>query len=177
MKRPTRRDSRRTRGKRGFTLIELLIVMVILAILAGIVIISIGGVIGRGQETAYNAERESLQTSVLSYYATNNSTWPTSAATTPATATPGQPGVIDMSLLTVSVAPELPYLDEDPGSANADNNCSPACTGHYLWSVAPNGNVFSECNDGAEDECTIDGDMQSTIDDPVGEDGWQDIYP
>ena len=53
--------------REGFTLIELLIVMVILAILAGIVIISIGGVIGRGQATAYNADREQIQAAVAEY--------------------------------------------------------------------------------------------------------------
>jgi len=55
------------KSRKGFTLIELLIVMVILAILAGIVIISIGGVIGRGQATAYNADREQIQSAVAEY--------------------------------------------------------------------------------------------------------------
>ena len=168
-------DSRRTGGKRGFTLIELLIVMVILAILAGIVIISIGGVIGRGQETAYNAERESLQTAVLSYYASNNSTWPTSGDTDPVS-TPGNAGAIDMSLLTVAVDPALPYLDETPASANEDNTRDDAVTnGHYLWSVDASGHVFSECEDIAEGDCTADGNMDATED--AGEDGWQDVYP
>jgi len=53
--------------REGFTLIELLIVMVILAILAGIVIISIGGVIGRGQATAYNADREQIEAAVAEF--------------------------------------------------------------------------------------------------------------
>lgn len=168
-------DSRRTGGKRGFTLIELLIVMVILAILAGIVIISIGGVIGRGQETAYNAERESLQTAVLSYYASNNSTWPTSGETDPPS-TVGNAGVIDMTLLTNVTAPELPYLDETPASANVDNNRDDAVTnGHYLWTVDASGHVFSECEDIAADDCTVAGDMDAIED--AGEDGWQDVYP
>jgi len=55
------------KSRKGFTLIELLIVMVILAILAGIVIISIGGVIGRGQATAYNADREQIQSAVSEF--------------------------------------------------------------------------------------------------------------
>jgi len=172
MKKLKRWDSRRFDGERGFTLIELLIVMVILAILAGIVIISVGGVIGRGQETAYNAERESLQTAVLSYYATNNSTWPTSGDTDPATATPGQPGVIDIALLTDPSGGELPYLDEAPPSAHKNNHCTTTCSGHYLWSVGSDGNVFSEC-DG--DDCTTEGDLDGVKD--AGEDGWQDVYP
>ena len=53
--------------REGFTLIELLIVMVILAILAGIVIISIGGVIGRGHATAYNADREQIEAAVAEF--------------------------------------------------------------------------------------------------------------
>jgi len=55
------------KSRKGFTLIELLIVMVILAILAGIVIISIGGVIGRGQATAYNADREQMEAAVSEF--------------------------------------------------------------------------------------------------------------
>jgi len=53
--------------REGFTLIELLIVMVILAILAGIVIISIGGVIGRGHATAYNADNEQIEAAVAEF--------------------------------------------------------------------------------------------------------------
>jgi prepilin-type N-terminal cleavage/methylation domain-containing protein len=53
--------------REGFTLIELLIVMVILAILAGIVIISIGGVIGRGHATAYNADAEQIEAAVAEF--------------------------------------------------------------------------------------------------------------
>jgi hypothetical protein len=41
--------------------------MVILAILAGIVIISIGGVIGRGQATAYNSDREQIEAAVAEF--------------------------------------------------------------------------------------------------------------
>ena len=55
------------RKREGFTLIELLIVMVILAILAGIVIISIGGVIGRGHATAYNADMEQIEAAVAEF--------------------------------------------------------------------------------------------------------------
>jgi len=172
MKKLKRWDSRRFDGERGFTLIELLIVMVILAILAGIVIISVGGVIGRGQETAYNAERESLQTAVLSYYATNNSTWPTSKDTDPVTTTPGQPGVIDIALLTDPSGSELPYLDEAPKSAAAGNHCTGGCTGSYLWSVGSDGNVFSEC---LVDACATKANGNGVKD--AGEDGWQDTYP
>jgi len=57
------------KSRKGFTLIELLIVMVILAILAGIVIISVGGVIGRGQESAYNADRNQIKLAVADYLA------------------------------------------------------------------------------------------------------------
>ena len=166
MRRFFRWDSTLVGGKRGFTLIELLIVMVILAILAGIVIISIGGVIGRGQETAYNAEDESIQTAVLSYYATENSTWPTAD---------GDPGVVNMRLLICDPAgTELPYLDEAPASAYDTNyfdqaelaGCEytdPTSFGHYLWSVDSAGGVYSECQ-GAD--CGEDGGT-----------GWQGVYP
>ena len=174
MKRFMKWDSRRFGGKKGFTLIELLIVMVILAILAGIVIISIGGVIGRGQETAYNAERESLQTAVLSFYASENSTWPTT--------TWPDAGIIDMSLLTVAVAPALPYLDESPTSANVDNTCADLvteCLGHYVWMVNAQGNVYSECVGAGECTIACNGAYDPATGEPetAGGDGWQDVYP
>jgi prepilin-type N-terminal cleavage/methylation domain-containing protein len=53
----------------GFTLIELLIVIVILGILATIVVFAVRGVTNRGQTSACDADRESLEVAVEAYFA------------------------------------------------------------------------------------------------------------
>ena len=146
----TRVTARQTSSSRkGFTLIELLIVMLILTILAGLVIISVGGVIGRGQQTAYEGDDESIRTAVAAYYVAHLE-WPTFDR---------EPGILDMVLLTTPGGDELPYLDSLPNSASA-LNCA-ACTGHYTWSVDANARVTSKC---------------LTCEDPDA-DGYQGVYP
>lgn len=162
MRRLKRMGFRRLGGKRGFTLIELLIVMVILAILAGIVIVSVGGVIGRGQETAYNADKESVQTAVLAYHGEKGE-WPITVATTisvdtddDAVTPPEDLYVIDMCKLTTATGAD--YLIQVPRScvldAGADNcdvpdpvggACSCASNAHYIWAVDDGGLVYSVC--------------------------------
>jgi len=53
----------------GFTLIELLIVIVILGILATVVVFAVGGITDRGQQSACDADRASLEVAVEAYYA------------------------------------------------------------------------------------------------------------
>jgi general secretion pathway protein G len=53
----------------GFTLIELLIVIVILGILATIVVFAVRGVTDRGQESACEADRQTLEVAVEAYFA------------------------------------------------------------------------------------------------------------
>lgn len=162
-------DSRRIAEERGFTLIEILIVMVILAILAGIVIISVGGVIARGQDTAYTSEGQNIQTAVLAYFASNNSTWPTIDGTAP--------NIIDIGKL-LCVTTWLPYLDKSATSAAAANcglsgctgcaACTGQCQGSYVWWIGSDGVVFSKFTG----TCSADTD-------PVrdGCNGWQLSYP
>lgn len=140
-------------SKKGFSLIELLIVLAILAILAGIVIVSVSGVLSVGWETAYNAERESLQGVMLAYPQEHNGKWPTSD---------GEPGLIVMEELTAP-ASGGPYLQDIPRSAH-DDSCTGTCTGHYKWFVTSTGLVYSQCD--PADEC------------PNGTgDGYQGVYP
>jgi len=61
------------RKDEGFTLIELLIVIVILGILATIVVFAVGGVTDRGQQSACDADRASLEVAVEAYYAQTGS--------------------------------------------------------------------------------------------------------
>ena len=53
----------------GFTLIELLIVIVILGILATIVVFAVRGVTDRGQDSACDADQQTLLVAVEAYYA------------------------------------------------------------------------------------------------------------
>jgi general secretion pathway protein G len=53
----------------GFTLIELLIVIVILGILATIVVFAVRGVTNRGQDSACDADQQTLEVAVEAYFA------------------------------------------------------------------------------------------------------------
>ena len=186
MKKMKRWGLRRLGGKRGFTLIELLIVMVILAILAGIVIISVGGVIGRGQETAYNGAKEQVEAAVTDYIARTfgdlpttggNESGPITLKDTSSMAGPFQ--VIDICVLlaTCNVTPPGPgILKEVPVSAwngtndNCDGTvftCSCRDDAHYKWLLGPDDDVYSICKDLTGSPC----DNADTYD------GFQGTYP
>lgn len=53
---------------RGYTLIEILLVVVVLGILATVVVLSVGGVRGRAEETACSSDRRQLATAVEAYF-------------------------------------------------------------------------------------------------------------
>jgi prepilin-type N-terminal cleavage/methylation domain-containing protein len=56
----------------GFTLIELLIVIVILGILATVVVFAVGGITDRGQDSACDTDRATLEVAVEAYFAKAN---------------------------------------------------------------------------------------------------------
>jgi prepilin-type N-terminal cleavage/methylation domain-containing protein len=56
----------------GFTLIELLIVIVILGILATVVVFAVGGITDRGQDSACDTDRATLEVAVEAYFAKKN---------------------------------------------------------------------------------------------------------
>jgi prepilin-type N-terminal cleavage/methylation domain-containing protein len=176
MKAMERRNSRR-----GFTLIELLVVMVILAILAGIVIISIGGVIARGHASAYDADREQVEMAIADYMTRYAPT-----AGEPPLQEPGEvPWVegVDIfgpdllageSYYTVAMCPLLTQsqpksmLKQVPNTAEAKNcaihptgannasgiyDCSGECGGHYRWLCTAGGDVASVCVNTSEGDC------------------------
>jgi len=184
--------------REGFTLIELLIVMVILAILAGIVIISIGGVIGRGHNTAYNADREQIEAAVAEFMTrptdlTYNHTigevpLVNSTAVAPINGTDIIP---NESYYTMAICPLLTssfpkgILKDIPGTvhanncvdegANSEDNVAATCVasdpgGSYTWYVTSTGDCASVCFGG---DCTfgVGGENEAR------EDGFQDVYP
>ena len=184
MKRLKKYGHRRLGGRRGFTLIELLIVMVILAILAGIVIISVGGVIGRGQSAAYDGAKEQVEAAVTDYVARTFGSYPMLNGTVTLANPAGNYTVIDICVLlaTCNVTPPgAGILKEVPVSAyngtptagctgTECNNCagstfSCTCQGtaHYAWLLNDLGDVYSVCS-GADCDAT-------------DSDGFQGVYP
>ena len=62
---------RHSAGDKGFTLIELLVVLAILGAIAAVVILDVGGFIGRGECEGYCTEKHNVQTAVVAYMAVN----------------------------------------------------------------------------------------------------------
>ncbi|MCL0074057.1 prepilin-type N-terminal cleavage/methylation domain-containing protein [Dehalococcoidia bacterium] len=56
------------KGQRGFTLIEIIIVLAILAILAALLVPQFAGFLRRGDEASYDADKHTLELSVMAYY-------------------------------------------------------------------------------------------------------------
>lgn len=54
---------------KGFTLVELLIVIVILGILATVTVFAVRGITQRGEESACDADRSTLESAAEAYYA------------------------------------------------------------------------------------------------------------
>jgi len=111
-----KRGLRRVGGKRGFTLVELLIVMTIIAVLVGIVVMSLVGFLGAGQETVCQADERTLQSAVMAFWIANDggaAGWPTAAGTL---AVGGS--AIDYTKADGDLNTFVPdYIMEEPGSS------------------------------------------------------------
>ena len=59
---------RRPTASDGFTLIEVLVVLVILGILATVVVLSVGGLADRGQESAGEIDEDEIRTAEEAYF-------------------------------------------------------------------------------------------------------------
>ncbi len=78
-----RLQSRRQAGEiSGFTLIELLIVIVVLGILAAVVIFALGGITGKSQAAACEADGATVSTAISAFNAQNPGVTVTSALLT-----------------------------------------------------------------------------------------------
>src|SRR5665213_3982743 len=71
----------------GFTLIELLIVIVVLGILAAVVIFALGGITGKSQLAACQADGATLSTAIAAFHAQNPNVTPTKGLLTATTST------------------------------------------------------------------------------------------
>ena len=112
-----KRGLRRIGGKRGFTLVELLIVMTIIAVLVGIVVMSLAGFIGAGQEAVCDADERTLQSAVMAFWIANDGVaagWPTAAGTLAAAGG----SAIDYTATDSDANDFVPdYIVEIPGSS------------------------------------------------------------
>lgn len=61
-----------TEQDKGFTLVELLIVIVILGILATVTVFAVRGIQDRGEQSACEAEVQTVTAAAQAYYAQNN---------------------------------------------------------------------------------------------------------
>ncbi len=59
---------------KGFTLVELLIVIVILGILATVTVFAVRGITDKGQTSACQADKKTLETATEAYFAQNGGT-------------------------------------------------------------------------------------------------------
>jgi len=160
MKRIKRAGLRCFNSKRGFSLIELVIVILLLTILAGIVTISIGGVVGTAYDRIYDSARDQIQVAVGDFMTRSNGYPPITGGTIIIDGINYR--IIDMCILQVSyngtsssgMLLEIPVscLDtttDNCDSAACDNNLAETMTcnphAHYIWAVTPEGNVKSAC--------------------------------
>ncbi len=56
------------RGQGGFTLIEMLVVIALLSIVAGVVVMAMGGITTKANDSACSAERHLIETAIEAYH-------------------------------------------------------------------------------------------------------------
>jgi len=111
------------RSEKGFTLIELLVVIAILGAIAAVVVLNVGGFIGRGECEAYCTEKHNLQTSIIAYMAENSGTVPNGSMDDACTYLLGGANGLSYSWTTTEIDATTGELSDAGGADPKPTNC------------------------------------------------------
>ncbi len=123
-----RRITRVLTQEHGVTLIEMLIVLALIGILLAVVVPNLTGFLGRGNDRAYESDRQNIQAAANAYY-TDTRTRPGTRVFPTGNGTAGSAGTNTYVDLTSLVNGK--YLRDIPQSASSDNRGGSG--GTYSW--------------------------------------------